>query len=62
MKGILTTKRKYINQTDAQAIISFQLPYYDWLKLRSSELWRQLEEKILENQNRDTQKSHQVRL
>ena len=62
MGGIIVTERKYIDQADAQATISFQLPYRDWLKLESSTEWHLVEEMILEIQNRHSQKSRQDQL
>lgn len=56
IKGITVTERKYINQVEAQAVISFQMLYHDWLKLENSNEWRQVEAKILEIQNRYSQK------
>lgn len=56
IKGITVTEWKYINQVEAQAVISFQMLYHDWLKLENSNEWRQVEAKILEIQNRYSQK------
>ena len=60
--GITVTERKYVNQADGQATISFQLPYRDLLKLENSNEWHRVEAKILEIQNRHIQKCHQDQL
>lgn len=62
MEGIIVTERKYINQVDAQVTISFQLASRDWLKLEKSAGWHQVEEMILEIQNKHNQKSRQDQL
>ncbi len=62
MEGIIVTERKYINQVDAQVTISFQLASHDWLKLEKSAEWHQVEEMILEIQNKHNQKSRQDQL
>lgn len=62
MEGIIVTERKYINQVDAQVTISFQLASHDWLKLEKSSEWHQVEEMILEIQNKHNQKSRQDQL
>lgn len=58
--GIIVEERQYINQADAQAIISFQLPYHDWLKLENSNEWYLVKEMILEIQNKHNQMYRQV--
>ena len=62
MKGIIVTERKYINQVDAQVTISFQLASRDWSKLEKSTEWHQMEEMILEIQNKHNQKFRQDQL
>ena len=62
MDGIIVTEKKYINQADARVTISFQLDAHDWLQLENSIEWRQVEEMILEAQNKHTQKFRQGRL
>lgn len=44
--GITVTERKYVNQADGQATISFQLPYRDWLKLENSNEWHRVKQRF----------------
>ena len=55
---IITYSKKYINQDDAQVLVTFQLPSRDWLKLENSVEWRRIEELLREMKNTHIQMSH----
>lgn len=51
MYEIVAHSKRYINQDDAQVLVTFQLPSRDWSKLENSDEWHRIEELLQEMKN-----------
>lgn len=48
MYEIIVWEKQYIDQDDAQVVVSFQMPSRDWQSIENSDAWNQVESLLQE--------------